>query len=200
MRTITINVYSVSELPEDTKQKVLDKFRDINVDYEWWDCIYYDFKEQAIKEGFDIDRMYFSGFWSQGDGAMFEYSNLNDKLLEDFISTLDLSEMRKNWIRNNIYISGNGKHRGHYYHENSCDHNIYWEIDNGDLHWSTNFYQWLESFSSDFEDFVIDRYKDLCYSLYNSLEAEYEYLKSDQMVQETIEANEYEFDINGRAI
>ena len=200
MRTITINAYSVSELPEDTKRKVLDKFRDINVEYEWWDCIYDGFREQATKEGFDIKRMYFSGFYSQGDGAMFEYNGLDNKLLENFISTLDLSEMRKNWIRNNIYISGNGKHRGHYYHENCCDHNIYWEIDNGDLHWSTEFARWLMSFQMEFELFVVDRYKDLCYSLYNSLEVEYEHLTSDEIVQETIEANEYEFDINGRAI
>ena len=49
MRTITINAYSVSELPEDTKRKLLDKFRDINVDHEWWDCSYDEFGEQATK-------------------------------------------------------------------------------------------------------------------------------------------------------
>jgi hypothetical protein len=201
MKTITINAYSFNELSEEAQQKAINHNRDYNIEYEdWYEFVYEEFKKQAIKEGFDIDRMYFSGFWSQGDGAMFEYTSLNDKLLEDFISTLHLSEMRKNWIRSNIYISGKGNHRGNYYHEGSCNHNIHWEVGNGDLHWSTNFYQWLESFSDDFEDFVVDRYNDLCHSLYNSLEAEYEGLTSDESIKEILILNEYNFDLEGNII
>jgi hypothetical protein len=201
MKTITINAYSFNELSEEAQQKTINHNRDYNIEYEdWYEFVYEEFKKQAIKEGFDIDRMYFSGFWSQGDGAMFEYTSLNDKLLEDFISTLHLSEMRKNWIRSNIYISGKGNHRGNYYHERSCNHNIHWEVNNGDLHWSTNFYQWLESFSDDFEDFVVDRYNDLCHSLYNSLEAEYEGLTSDESIKEILILNEYNFDLEGNII
>lgn len=38
-------------------------------DYEWWDHIYEDAKEDARALGFDIESICFSGFWAQGDGA-----------------------------------------------------------------------------------------------------------------------------------
>ena len=39
MRLKTIQVYKFEELKEDVKQKVLDKHREINVEYEWFDYI-----------------------------------------------------------------------------------------------------------------------------------------------------------------
>lgn len=202
MKTIAIQLFSFNELSEEAQKKAIKKHYDINVDDNWWEFVYDDFREQARNEGFNIDRMYFSGFWSQGDGAMFEYSGLDDKLLHDFvdnilIGTEHLSPMRKQWLLNNVCISGKGKHHGHYYHEGCCSHSIYWEVNNGDLHWSTNFYQWINSFADDFAEFVIDRYKDLCHSLYTSLENEYEYLTSEEAIKETLIMNEYDFTENG---
>ena len=194
MRTISVDLFLFDELSEDVQEKVIDKNRDINVDHNWWDFIYDMFKEDCI---FDVDNIYFSGFWSQGDGAMFEYSSIPDSLKNDFIDSLDLSPMRKNWLLNNVHISGRGKHRGHYYHEKCCGHSIYWEVDNGDLHWSTNFYRWIESFADDFERYVIDKYEDLCGDLYYRLETEYRWLTSDEQVAETILCNSYEFNENG---
>lgn len=202
MRTIEIKLFSFNELSEEAQKKAIEKHYDINVDDNWWEFVYDDFREQATNEGFDIDRIYFSGFWSQGDGAMFEYSGLEDKLLHDFvdnilIGTEHLSPMRKQWLLNNVYISGKGNQRGRYYHNKSCSHSIYWEVDNGDLHYSTNFYQWINSFADDFAEFVINRYDDLCHSLYTSLEDEYEYLTSDEAIKETIICNEYDFTEDG---
>lgn len=193
MRTVEEKVCSFDELSDDAKQKALDHFRDFNVEYEdWYHVVYENFIEQAGKEGFDVENIYFSGFWSQGDGAMFEY-RINDKIFNDFVDSLDLSPMRKEWVRTQVYASAKGVHnRGYYYHEKSCDHSIYWEL-NGDVHYSTNLGQWLLSFDDDFEEFVINRYNDLCYSLYQDLEAEYEYLTSDDCVSDMIRANEYEF-------
>ena len=105
--------------------------------------------------------------------------------------------MRKNWLLNNIYVSGKGKHSGHYYHEKSCGHSIYWEVNNGDLHWDTKFYRWLESFADDFEQYVIDKYEDLCCDLYQRLSSEHDWLTSDENVTETILCNDYEFNENG---
>ena len=41
---------------------------------------------------------------------------------------------------------------------------------------------------------------DLCSWLYKTLEAEYDYMTSEAAIIETIEANEYEFDENGKRI
>ena len=196
--TLEVKVYSVKDIMSNPSllDKVLENHRHINVEHDWWDFNYEDFVEYN-NDCFHIDRIYFSGFWSQGDGAMFEYSSVNDKLRDMFIDTLDLTPMRKSWLRNNIAVSGNSKQRGNYYHSNSCTHNIYWEVDNGDLHYTTTLYQWMQSYEGEFEDFVIEYYKDLCDNLYRGLEETYNYLTSDQQVLETLECNGYEFTEDG---
>lgn len=57
MKTIEIKVYEFDELGAEAQEKAIEKFADINVDYEWWDCIYDDAKIVGIKIiGFNIDR------------------------------------------------------------------------------------------------------------------------------------------------
>ena len=197
MTTVEVNVYQFDELNNKAKEKAREWYRDGGFDYPWWDFIYDDFKERAKEAGFDVTNIYWSGFYSQGDGAMFEYDYISDKLRLDFINTLGLSQMRKDWLINNTMTSGKGLHRGHYYHKNSCSHNIYWEVDNGDLHWATNFHIWVESFAADFEEYVIDIYKDLCCELYRDLENTWDEINSDEAVDETIMANEDVFDEDG---
>ena len=193
MRTIETKVYSFNELNEDAKQKAIEQVRndEYRLCYDWYEFTYEYFKEN--QNYFDIDKIYFSGFWSQGDGAMFEYSRLNESLKEEFIDSLPLSNMRKNWLRNNVSISGKGSHSGHYYHEGCCYHAIYWEVDNLDISWSSNLGKFIESYSIDFEDFVISKYKDLCRDLYRELEKESDFLNSDEAIINDIEANDIEF-------
>lgn len=53
----TINLYSFEELNEETKQKAIEKCSSINVDYDWWESVYYDAKQAGIKiTSFDLDR------------------------------------------------------------------------------------------------------------------------------------------------
>lgn len=189
MRTIEQKIYSFTELSEAVQKKVIEDNYSINVHHEWYEYIYEDFIEK--NKYFEVDNIYFSGFCSQGDGAMFEYSSIKQELVDEFIDSLELSPMRRQWLENNICVSGKGKHRGHYYHENCCSHSIYWEVDNGDLDWTSNFYQWLESFAEDFEDFVVDRYRDLARDLYRRLEEEHDYLTSEDCIRESLV--DYEF-------
>jgi hypothetical protein len=193
MKTITINTYSFNELSEEAQKVAIQEMQEnpTFLEYDWYEGTYDHYFEIIKEAGFEIDKIYFSGFWSQGDGAMFEYSSLNDNLRLEFIESLNLSTMRKDWLINNTYATGKGIQRGHYYHENSCDHSIYFEVDNGDLHYTTTFYQWLESFADDFEEFIIQKYKNLCTDLYAALEKEYYYLKSDEAVKEYLEQDEY---------
>jgi hypothetical protein len=193
-----VKVYSIDDIKNDKEllEKVIEKYRDTNVNFDWWDFIYEDFKERN-DEYFGIGKIYFSGFWSQGDGAMFKYTSISDRLKDIFIDGLDLSPMRKGWLRNNVSVSGKGVQRGLYYHEKSCDHTIWWEVDNGDLNWDRPLYQWIESFSNDFENFVEELYVDLCADLYSTLEKEYTHLTSDEYILESLESNQYEFTEDG---
>ena len=193
-----VKVYSLEDVKSNQEllKKVLEKHQDINTSFDWWDFIYENFKENN-DEYFDIENIYFSGFWSQGDGAMFEYSDISNRLRDIFIDGLDLSPMRKGWLKNNVSVSGKGMQRGLYYHEKSCSHSIYWEVDNGDLYWDRPLYQWIESFANEFENFVEELYVNLCYDLYSTLEKEYTYLTSDESILDTLECNEYEFTEDG---
>ena len=193
-----VKVYSLEDVKSNPEllKKVLEKNSDINTLLDWWDFIYENFKENN-DEYFDIENIYFSGFWSQGDGAMFEYGDISNKLRDILIDGLDLSPMRKGWLKNNVSVSGKGVQRGLYYHEKSCNHSIYWEVDNGDLNWDRPLYQWIESFANDFENFVEEIYANLCYDLYSTLEKEYTYLTSDEAILDTLECNEYEFTEDG---
>lgn len=193
-----VKVYSLEDIKSNPEllEKVIEKHRDINVNFDWWDFIYENFKEYN-DEYFGIDKIYFSGFWSQGDGAMFEYNSISDRLKDIFIDGLDLSPMRKGWLRNNASVSGKGVQRGLYYHEKSCSHSIYWEVDNGDLYWDRPLYQWIESFANDFENFIEELYVNLCADLYSTLKKEYTYLTSDESILEALECNEYEFTEDG---
>ena len=72
MKKITINLYSFNELSPEIQKKVLDDNRTINVNYNWHDFIYDNWKEKLTSFGFINPEIYFSGFYSQGDGACFD--------------------------------------------------------------------------------------------------------------------------------
>lgn len=78
--------YSIRELPDYVRARVLDRYRDWNLHDEWWGACFDDFVVCAERLGIDIDyrrspvgtsvkhdlAIYFTGFASQGDGACFE--------------------------------------------------------------------------------------------------------------------------------
>jgi hypothetical protein len=57
-----------AELDRKVQEKLLQAEVE-NLDYEWWDCTEEGYKEDGKERGFDIEKMFFSGFCSQGDGA-----------------------------------------------------------------------------------------------------------------------------------
>lgn len=93
-QTIVIEkvVYKYDELDDKAQERAYEKWAENALDYEWWDCSYDDFDSVATALGFSIDRkdsswisngithhsqmpkIYFSGFWSQGDGLCFSGS------------------------------------------------------------------------------------------------------------------------------
>lgn len=58
MKTVKVTLFAINELTDEAKEKVLDKYRYINVeDTSWWKDIYSDAKEIGLKiTSFDLDR------------------------------------------------------------------------------------------------------------------------------------------------
>lgn len=203
MKTVELKLYKFDELSKDVQEKVIEKNRDINVYDDWHEFILEDWiKEEIPSKGFEATNIYYSGFWSQGDGAMFEYDGIAYELLNEFVDTIlignePLSPMRKQWILNNVSVSAWGKHRGPYNHEGCCSHSIYWEVNNGDLHYSATFYKWLVSFADDFEWFLREKYNSICQDLYRSLEESYDYLTEERQIVETLYGQDYDYTEDG---
>ena len=53
------------------RESLIEKHWDINVDHDWWDSVYHEFKLDMQTKGITVDDMNFTGFYSQGDGASF---------------------------------------------------------------------------------------------------------------------------------
>ncbi len=68
-------------MAEYTKKQMalIDANRDYNTDHNWWEPTYDFFTDTAIRFGLSVERndIEFSGFWSQGDGACFEFERTN---------------------------------------------------------------------------------------------------------------------------
>ncbi len=86
MRIVETPVYDFTELPDAAKDKARAWFRE-TIDDDWWDSVYDDFERICPILGVTLATttvrlmgggtrqkpcIWFSGFWSQGDGACFE--------------------------------------------------------------------------------------------------------------------------------
>lgn len=175
MKTITktINVFSASELQNLHPQgfeKALNAFRESEQqDYFWSECIIEDFKSILHVLGFSDPKIYFSGFWSQGDGACFigkfkretlEYG----KVLNEYPNDKDVHVFAEylNSLDENVICDIS--HHGRYYHENSTSFNLY-----------SNDYDLDIDEMVDYETFK-EHCRDFMRHIYKTLETEYESL------------------------
>lgn len=184
------------------REQLLEEHRYINVKFDdWWDFVYSDFKEDMREVGIDVRRMYFTGFWSQGDGACFEGR------LDDASKYLDHHHKDQYPMIRKLLEHGGGlyvrcEHRGHYYHENCTEFWVDADTLTGMLDQPTEFHeqiaeQWQDQLDRELDDFerdVIEQWRTYMQDLYRKLKEEYDYLVSDEAVWETIEANELDED------
>jgi hypothetical protein len=105
MKTIEINVYKFEELDKQTKEKVIDNNRYINVEDTFW----YDFiKEDFIRLGleirsFDLDR----GSFAEIHIDDFEHTSKN--IIDEFGDRVPIKQTAKNYIDEFNKIQANYK-------------------------------------------------------------------------------------------
>ena len=196
MRTVEKYVFEFSELSDSAKEKARDWYRQGAFDYEWWDSIYELAKTAGGMLGIDIDRIYFSGFWSQGDGACFEGSYSYRKgwrkaLASEFGGDL-LAELTKlgeqlQKAQSRVFYTGSASTRqsGHYQHSGCMSVSVDCDEKYGQVTFS------------ELEDELTDVLRWFADWIYGQLENEYEWLNSDEQVDESVIANGYEFNEDG---
>lgn len=206
-------VYKFEELSDDAKEKARDWWRSsaFSESHDWEGV--YEMAETAGKIlGIDIDRkpfrtvgggtgsspaIYFSGFWSQGDGACFEgdyaYAKGAAKAIAKEFGTesdwakecLRIAKALQDVQRKHFYqLRAQMRQRGHYNHSGCMT---------VDVEYSGDSYRDI----GDSDDAITRLMRDFADAIYAALEREYEWQTADEQVDESILANEYTFDENG---
>jgi len=189
-------------LDKSTQDQILDKYRDINVDYSgWWDATCEMFKEDMASIGIEVDRMYFSGFWSQGDGACFEGRVSH---WDNFLASLGYTDPVLIQHFSN-HASFHVKHQGHHYYHENCvqfSYDLPLPAFVGDESFALTYgcgeelrdAVLLNVLSTYDHDELVDEFeeafKDHMRDLYKRLEQEYDYLTSDEAVLDALCAND----------
>lgn len=218
--TIEKTVFNFDELSDRAKDRAREWFREGNLDYDWRDAVYEDAAQCAAILGIDLRQkpvklmngstrhdpaISFSGFWSQGDGACFEGSwswcacskairdhAPQDEKLHAIADALTVLPCGEGW-------RASMKHRDRYCHSGCMSVDVEFEDEfyaqaHGDDEEKTELP--LAEFMVG-EEVITQTMRDFADWIYRQLEQEYEYLQSDEQVDESIRANEYTFDENG---
>ena len=139
--------------------------------------------------------IWFSGFWSQGDGASYEsfwsYAMGSTKRIRDYApqdATLHgIADRLQAAQRQNLYqLSTDASHLGRYSHEYCMTVKVTRDSPTG------------QDPTSNSAETVTEAMRDLARWLYRQLEAEHDHLTSDDAIKDEIIANEYTFTEAGR--
>lgn len=198
VKSVEYEVFTFADVMADVnlKSKVLEKYRDINVDYEWWQWTEDEFHEILKIIGFWNIESNFSGFGSQGDGASFsgKYSYEKGclaKIKAEYPDDTNLHDIVWRLVREQKLLAYKYrcviKTRGNYCHEYTMS------IETDSDYATEAFYDKLIAA----EDEFLDIFRDLAKYYYRRLEREHEYLTSDEVVLECLKGNGYEFKSNG---
>lgn len=169
MKTKTIELYQLEEAPKELKAKILQKYWDINVDYDWWKWTYEDAREILLKiDGFDIDRGNYcdAEFTSSAEETAYAILKAHGENCDTYKEAEAYLENREN-----ILESADRDELGEFSDE--------YELD-----------QKLDELDSEFLKQLEECYLSI-------LRNEYEYLTSEEAIKETLISNEYYFNSDG---
>ena len=178
MREMTTMVYSFAELSETAQERALNAFRCSNVEFNWWEDSYDTIRTAGKLLGLDIDMIYCDTDLYCIFDASYEYVRGAVKAVKaEFPQDTELHGIAKDL---------QALQKRHFY---SLSCNVASQRD-------TNSYQCFR-FGEDYECDLGDILDDFAHWARILLRDEYEYLTSDEAIQEMIESNEYEFDEAG---
>jgi len=172
-RTIETTLYKFNELTDDAKETAIDNLRFVNVEHgDWWNSTFEDAKEIGLKiTSFDLDRR---------RGADGEFIDSAEHCASLIIK--NHGEMCETYKTAQSYLSDrNGLVSQYSDGENTSvvtEENEY------------DFDKECDELDAEFLKSILEDYSII-------LQNESEYLTSDEAVQDTIEANDYEFTEDG---
>lgn len=186
-------------LSHSDQQTILDKHRyEDNHGHDWWEDVYENFRYDMEQIGIRVDRIYFSGFASQGDGACFEGAVNDWKTFLEQGKFDGWEDFLKAYNDENNSCRFSVMHSGRYYHEYCTSFTFEPEVNNPydestelvRYHAQEAFNKPLRDEDNAFEGAFIEYFKDLMRNLYKRLDEENDYLNSDEVILEGLISNE----------
>lgn len=188
--------WTYDDAPDEVKKRILEKQRYREVELcGWWNCTYDDFKEQMDEKGIRVDDIFFSGFCCQGDRASFTGSIEDlDKFLASYFKPEQYPAFRNLLKMDNFYFSFKSDARDY----DRCSFEYDYEdwrylvdYDRDDLRYKMfvainqleNADQEIQAFAKDAEEIFNREMR----NIYKQLEAEHDYLTSDESVAESLD-------------
>ena len=217
-KVIEVEVFKYDELSDQAKQKAREWYIE-GMDYEWWEGVYEMATEDGKEKGFYIDKIYFSGFCSQGDGASWTGQvDVRQWLEENLPDSIGLSAwcqlIQEDIVDKFCKVVANNSH---YCHESTMQFS--------DVEDHTNEFtdDWLMELPSIFKGMEVQHLfdiiatdpncplkstegitqaitesgKDYARDIYQRLREEYEYLCSEEMMLDHFNCNDYHFTNEG---
>ena len=200
IETQKIKVFNFNELSEDAKENARTKHSEFINQMEAFDFEIQDAKTIGAMMGIDIDNIYYSGFYSQGDGAQFTGSYSYEKgslkkLKAHCPNENEILDIAKNLqaIQKKYFYQLTAKvvHSGHYQHENCTSIDVYRGLNDNDGFYSD------EDAPNDVHNEITSLLRDFMRWIYSTLENQNEYVNSKEYIEKSITINEYEFLENG---
>lgn len=200
MKEITVKAYEFHELSDKAKEAAREWYRTWAFEDKWWDAVYDDARVCASKMGIDIDSIYFRGFSLQGDGACFvgrfegktdaeaaikEYAPKDEWLQKIAVR---LSKLSLKYPKLSAKVRQFNSHYSHSYTielEGAC-YVITKDEDEFD-----------EELPATDEEELLSCFRSFSDWIYEQLKEEWDYLNSDEQIDEAIEGNEYLFTAAG---
>jgi hypothetical protein len=206
---IETTVYRLDELSDDAKDKARAWFRETIHD-DWWDSVYDDFERICPILGVTLAMttlrlmgggtrqkpcIWFSGFWSQGDGACFEgryaYAPRASRRIRDYapqdMELHRIADALQALQRPNFYqLTASFRQTGRYSHAYAMT----FDVDRDS--------PVAQAIVARTGDDLVDALRDLAHWLYRALEREHEFQTSDETIDEGMLANGYTFTAEGQ--
>jgi len=209
MRTIETTVFQFDELSEEAKQNAREWYRSASAGDQFYaECVYEYAATIGDMLGIDLNQkrvtlmngshrydpcIYYSGFWSQGDGACFNADYSYKKGALKAVRGYAPKDAELHRIANGLQdvqkkhfykLRAKCRHSGRYYHSGCMSVDVTHKDDEcRDI--------------GDAESDITQLLRDFADWVYAQLESAYEWENSDDTISENIIANEYEFDDEG---
>jgi hypothetical protein len=216
-KVIEVEVFKYDELSDSAKQRARDWYIE-GMDYEWWQGVYDMAIEDGKEKGFYIDKIAFSGFHSQGDGASWSgFVDVRQWLEENCADSIGVSAwcalIQEDVVTKNIQVTQSGR----YSHEETMS------FANVEDHTDEFTDDWQMELTSIFKGMEVQHLFDLIVTddtcpyknvddittaiaisgkqyardIYHNLREEYDYLCSEEMMIDHFDCNDYHFTDEG---